>query len=114
MPPSGVARRRSDEMRRSLIQYRTAPERADENERLIKEVFAELAAKSPPGLGYLVLRAGDGNFFHLVANAGEAGSPITALDAFKAFQSGIRERCIDPPEPRNVTIVGNYRMLAEG
>jgi len=101
-------------MRRSLIRYRTAPERADENERLIKRVFAELAMKSPPGLAYLVLRSGDGSFFHVVANATEGDSPITALDAFKAFQSDIRGRCIDPPEPRNVTIVGNYRMLAEG
>ena len=90
---------RSNRMRRSLIRYRTAPERADENERLIRGVFAELAEKSPPGLGYLVLRAGDGSFFHVVANATESGSPITALDAFKAFQSGIRERCIEPPDP---------------
>ena len=64
-------------MRRSLIRYRTTPERADENERLIKAVFAELAAKSPPGLGYLVLKAGDGSFFHVVANAMEGDSPIT-------------------------------------
>ena len=32
---------------------------------------------------------------------------------FKAFQSGIRERCIEPPQPGGATIVGNYRMLAE-
>ena len=41
-------------MRRSLIRYRTVPERMDENERLIKGVFAELAAKSPEDVGYLV------------------------------------------------------------
>jgi hypothetical protein len=99
-------------MKRSLIRYRTAPERADENEGLIKGVFAELTAKSPPGFGYLVLRSGDGSFFHVVANATEGDSPIAGLDAFKAFQGGIRERCIEPPEPRIVTIVGNYRMLA--
>ena len=101
-------------MRRSLIRYRTMPERMDENERLIKGVFADLAAKSPEGVGYLVLRAGDGNFFHIVANATDGANPITTLDAFKAFQSGIRERCIEPPEQRDVTIVGNYRMLVEG
>ncbi len=101
-------------MRRSLIRYRTAPDRMDENERLIKGVFAELAAKSPEGLRYLVLKAGDGSFFHVVANATDGSNPITTLDAFRAFQSGIRERCIDPPEPRDVTIVGNYRMLVEG
>jgi hypothetical protein len=34
------------------------------------------------------------------------------LAAFKAFQSGIRERCIEPPQAGGATIVGNYRMLA--
>ena len=38
---------------------------------------------------------------------------LPGLAAFKAFQSGIRERCIEPPQPGAVTIVGNYRMLAE-
>jgi hypothetical protein len=36
------------------------------------------------------------------------------MTAFKAFQSGIRDRCIEPPQPNNATIVGNYRMLDEG
>lgn len=101
-------------MRRSLIRYRTMPERMDENERLIKGVFAELAAKSPQGIGYLVLKSGDGNFFHVVADATDGANPITTLHAFRAFQSGIRERCVEPPEPRDVTIVGNYGMLVEG
>jgi hypothetical protein len=35
------------------------------------------------------------------------------MAAFKAFQSGIRERCIEPPQPGGATIVGNYRMLSE-
>jgi hypothetical protein len=49
---------------------------------------------------------------HLV-EAEEGSTPLPSLDAFKAFQSGIRERCIEPPAPSGVTIVGNYRMLAE-
>ena len=36
-----------------------------------------------------------------------------SLDAFKAFQSEIRERTSEPPQSQEVTIVGNYRMLAE-
>jgi len=38
---------------------------------------------------------------------------IPGLSAFKAFQSGIRERCAEPPLAQAVTIVGNYRMLNE-
>jgi len=36
-----------------------------------------------------------------------------ALKAFQSFQQGIRDRCLDPPQSGEVTVVGNYRMLAE-
>jgi hypothetical protein len=35
------------------------------------------------------------------------------MEAFRRFQSGIRERCIEPPQPLEATVVGNYRMLGE-
>ena len=35
-----------------VIRYRTKPEQADENERLIRDVFAELAEQDPDGLHY--------------------------------------------------------------
>jgi hypothetical protein len=99
-------------MKRSLIRYRTKPDRTDENERLIKSVFAELQAKSPAGVRYLALKLGDGSFIHFVAADGDAGTnPITSLDAFRAFQGGIKDRCLEPPQSNDVTVVGNYRML---
>ncbi len=33
------------------------------------------------------------------------------LEGVRYFQSGIRERCIEPPLAQGATIVGNYRML---
>ena len=99
-------------MKRSLIRYRTKPEETDENERLIKGVFAELQAKSPDGVRYLVLKLADGNFVHFVSVETDP-NPIVALDAFKAFQSGVRARAMEPPQSGEVTIVGNYRMLGE-
>jgi hypothetical protein len=50
---------------------------------------------------------------HFVETDSDTGSVLPGLAAFKAFQSGIRERCIEPPQSGAVTIVGNYRMLAE-
>ena len=51
---------------------------------------------------------------HIVETAAEDGSsPIPTLKAFGEFQSGIRERCAEPPLARTVTVVGNYRMLNE-
>jgi len=99
-------------MNPTLIRYRTRPERADENERLVKAVFAELKAKKPAGLHYLVLRLEDETFVHLVASEGD--NPIGQMDAFRSFQNGIRDRCLEPPQSKRATIVGNYRMLDDG
>ena len=99
-------------MKRTLIRYRTKPDRTDENEALIKAVFQELHQKSPEGIRYLSLKLADGSFIHFVANETEdRPSAVTGLKAFQAFQSGIRERCSEAPQSQGVTIVGNYRML---
>ena len=100
-------------MKRTLIRYKTKPDMADKNAELIAGVFAELKASRPEGLRYLSLRLDDDTFVHLVETQSDSASAITGLAAFKAFQSGIRERCIEPPQPRGATIVGDYRMLAE-
>jgi hypothetical protein len=98
-------------MKRTLIRYKTKPDMADKNAELIAGVFAELKAAKPEGVRYLSLRLDDGTFVHFVE--AEAANVLPSLAAFKAFQSGIRERCIEPPQAGNVTIVGNYRMLGE-
>jgi hypothetical protein len=101
-------------MKRTLIRYRTKPESAEKNAELIAAVFAELKAAQPDGFRYLSLRLEDDTFIHLVETAAADGSsPVTKLAAFGAFQSGIRERCAEPPLLKGVTIVGNYRMLNE-
>ena len=101
-------------MRRTVIRYKAKPEAADRNAELVAAVFAELKAARPEGLRYLTLRLEDDSFVHLVETAADDGSsPIPKLAAFQAFQSGIRERCAEPPVPRGAIIVGNYRMLSE-
>ena len=101
-------------MKRTLIRYKAKPEMADKNAELVAAVFAELKAAAPDGVRYLTLRLEDDSFVHLVETVADDGaSPITGLKAFQTFQSGIRERCAEPPLPRGATIVGNYRMLDE-
>jgi radical SAM superfamily enzyme with C-terminal helix-hairpin-helix motif len=99
-------------MKRTLIRYKTKPDAAEQNAGLIAKVFEELKAKAPDGVRYLSLRLDDNTFVHFV-EAEEGSTPLPSLDAFKAFQSGIRERCVEPPVPSGVSIVGNYRMLSE-
>jgi hypothetical protein len=101
-------------MQRTIVRYTAKPEMVEENERLIAEVFQELRAKSPEDVRYLALKLGDGTFMHFVVVESEhGGSPIPQLEAFRSFQSGIKERCVAPPQSSTVTIVGNYRMLGE-
>ena len=97
-------------MTRTVVRYTTRPERTEENQQLIEAVFQELAAKTPDGVRYLVLKVGDGSFVHFVEVEGEV-HPLRGLAAFQAFQSGARERCLEGPQSAPATIVGNYRML---
>ena len=100
-------------MKRTLIRYKTKPEMADGNAELIAGVFEELKAAKLEGVRYLSLRLDDDTFVHFVETESDSASALPGLASFKAFQSGIRERCIEPPQLGGVTIVGNYRMLAE-
>jgi hypothetical protein len=98
-----------------VIRYRTRPESADENERLIRQVFAELATSNPDGLRYGAFRLHDGVSFLHVAVLDEGESPLSTSAAFDEFQAGIKDRCAEGPLPSDATVIGNYRLLtAEG
>ena len=66
-----------------LIRYRVKPEKIEENQRLIEDVFRELHAKSPKDARYLVLKLSDGTFCHLFEDTTKT---IPNLDAFAAFR----------------------------
>lgn len=101
-------------MKRTLVRYKIKPEQVQENARLIKLVFQELKAKSPDGARYMVLQLDDGTFVHFATVESTDGAhPITSLEAFRAFQSGIKERCMELPRSGDATMVGNYRMVGE-
>lgn len=95
-----------------LIRYRTKPDATERNRALIENVFKELQAKSPEGVRYMVLAFADGSFAHLV-ETGDGDNPLLQLDAFKAFQSGAKDRHLEPAQVGEAVIVGNYRMLGD-
>jgi len=99
-------------MKQTLVRYKAKPEAADENARLIADVFRELREKSPDGVRYAVVRLDDGTFVHY-ASVEDGATSVTALDAFQTFQRDIDARCAEGPAVGSATIVGNYRMLAE-
>jgi len=92
-----------------IVRYTTRSDRADENERLIRAVFAELAESRPPGLDYAAFRLEDGvSFVHVATIEGDR-NPLTSLPAFRSFVSGIGDRCVEPPLPTGGSQVGGYR-----
>jgi hypothetical protein len=91
-----------------VIRYTTTPETAGENERLIRDVFAELAVEQPDGVRYQAMRLADGlGFIHVVTLDGD-DNPLFRLPAFAAFQARIGERCSVGPTSSDATIVGAY------
>ena len=99
-------------MTRLVVRYRTKPDEADANTRLIEGVFAELKAAAPDSVRYAALRLEDNTFVHVFESTGD-DNPLTQMKAFQDFQAGIKDRCAEPPNPQGATIIGNYGMLSE-
>ena len=98
-------------MKTTVVRYQVKPERADENQKLIEAVFAELDEREPDGFTYKVFRLDDGvSFLHVVIEH-DVDDPesLQAVPAFQAFVADIADRCDIPPMATSATIVGGYR-----
>jgi hypothetical protein len=94
-----------------VVRYQAKPDRADENQKLIEAVFAELDQRRPKGFTYKVVRLEDGvSFVHVVIEHGDVAEPDSLQDvpAFAAFTADIAERCDVPPLAMRGTVVGDY------
>ncbi|HEU5373128.1 MAG TPA: hypothetical protein VFU51_12135, partial [Gaiellaceae bacterium] len=65
-------------------------EDADENQRRIEGVFADLAASKPDNVSYVVLRLADDSFVHVSFHdhGDDEVNPIASSAAFAHFQDG--------------------------
>lgn len=92
-----------------VVRYHTRSEHADENQRFVEAVFAELAETRPDGLRYATLRLADDTFVH-IADVQADPNPLTETAAFADFQRDLLARCEDGggPNPQEATIVGAY------
>jgi len=101
-------------MRTVIVRYETKPDRADENQRLVEKVFAELAECQPDNFRYAAFRLEDGVSFVHVVNETDDGSnpiPLTDIAAFLEFQREIADRCVVQPVAQGATIVGSHRFF---
>lgn len=101
-------------MSTTVVRYRPTSDRADENQRLVEAVFAELSAADPGGLRYATFRLADDTFVHIAEIEGDT-NPLSNTAAFAEFQREIGERCEpnDRPNPQAATLVGSYRMFSD-
>jgi hypothetical protein len=98
-------------MSTTVVRYQAKPDRADENQRLIEAVFAELNEREPEGFTYKVFRLEDGvNFIHVVIEHDvEEPDSLQDLPAFQAFLADIVDRCDIQPVATGATVVGGFR-----
>ncbi len=93
----------------TVVRYRTTPDLADENERLVGEVFAELAESKPDGLQYATSRLPDGVSFR--DRRGVGRRPTRVLTRLHRIQADIGSRCVEGPAPAAATAI-ELRTLA--
>jgi hypothetical protein len=98
-----------------MIRYTVKPDQVAHNEELLQAVFAELDQTQLAGVRYAAFKLEDGvTFIHLIYNEHEKGqSPLSQLDALRAFHLGIRERCDVAPTRTKLSEIGSFRIFGE-
>jgi hypothetical protein len=99
-------------MRQVVVQYRVKPDRAAENERLVRAVYDELHRTNPSGLRYATFQLEDAvSFVHVAEVDDETENPLARVEAFRAFQAEIQDRCEQPPAASRAREIGSFRMF---
>jgi hypothetical protein len=93
-----------------VIRYRTTDECAEENQKLVEDVFTELAERRPSGLRYASFRLGDGtSFVHVISIDDDAPrNPLAGVEAFERLQEDVERLCVEHPVAFGATLVGAY------
>jgi hypothetical protein len=83
---------------------------ADENQRRIEGVFAELSASQPDNVSYVVLRLADDSFVHVSFHdhGEDEVNPIASSAAFAHFQDGHADRRDGGVVQQQAELVGAY------
>jgi hypothetical protein len=88
----------------------TSAEAADENQRRVEGVFAELATTKPGNVSYIVLRLADNSFVHVSFHdhGDDEVNPISSSKAFAHFQENHGDRRDGGVDQQTATLVGSY------
>ncbi|MEA2161406.1 MAG: hypothetical protein QOD66_3786 [Solirubrobacteraceae bacterium] len=101
--------------RRVMVSYKVKAGHDEENEALVHAVYRELAELRPDGFRYATFKLEDGlTFIHLASVEAEGGqSPLPGVNAFREFQSALRERCDELPVVTELREVGSFRLFGD-
>jgi hypothetical protein len=90
-------------------------EDADENQRRIEGVFADLAASQPDNVSYVVLRLADDSFVHVSFHdhGDDEVNPIASSAAFAHFQDGHADRRDGGVDQQQAQLVGAYLTVVD-
>jgi len=94
-----------------VTRYATASaEAANENQRRVEAVFAELDEVRPDNITYLVLRLADDSFLHVALHnhAEDEVNPIRSARAFAHFTDGHESRRQGDLDQQRAGLVGAY------
>lgn len=88
---------------------------ADENQRRIEGVFADLAASQPDNVSYVVLRLADDSFVHVSFHdhGDDEVNPIASSAAFAHFQDGHADRRDGGVDQQQAQLVGAYLTVVD-
>jgi len=98
----------------TIVRYRVKPDHVEENARLVRAVYDELAAVAPSGFHYATSLLDDGTtFVHVAITDGATPAPLPGLAAFATFQAGLDARVEEGPTfERSASVVGSYPFAA--
>jgi hypothetical protein len=97
-------------MRHVMVRYKVKPERAAENEELVRAVYDELHRTEPAGLRYATFQLDDGVSFVHLASTEDGQNPLPQVEAFQRFQENIRDRCDEVPVVAQLREIGSFRV----
>jgi len=81
-----------------MIRYRLEPDQVEENLRLLRSYFHELATTQPDGLRDAAFQLDDRvSFVHFVETDEKGPGPLTHLEEFQRYRATLDERCVEPP-----------------
>ena len=98
-------------MRQVMVRYKVKPDRAAENEELVRAVYDELHRTEPAGLRYATFQLDDGVSFVHLASTEDGHNPLREVKAFQRFQENIADRCDEAPVVTDLRQIGSFHLF---